>query len=223
LARAKEEKPEEFPFGLFHLFMSPAGVADDHRDSNDFVSFLFVLKKEEGKGGALELGGLGVALNYSVGDCIIIDSRALLHGTRGYWGEEEERIVGLFVAHRSYLYKQGVTKEEVHNVSKKRKRKEIEDKGKEEKKEGKGEGKEKGKKRRKLEEELGGGPKAQRNKGRIKKKAKRNKSDKVKEKKTKKVQSKMWRVTEGRRGKKRRLILEEEVEEGEETEFCSEE
>jgi hypothetical protein len=104
------------PFGLFHLFMCPVGTALLHRDPNDLVSFLFLLRASFGCKGGLELGGLGVVLKWEVGDGVILDSRAFSHGTRDYQGVVGSRYVGLFIVHRTYLYLQGVEKSKVWSL-----------------------------------------------------------------------------------------------------------
>ena len=54
-------------------------------------------------GGALEIAGSGLAFNIQCGDVCIMDSDALVHGSRHYTGGPEDRIVGIFILHRSVL------------------------------------------------------------------------------------------------------------------------
>jgi hypothetical protein len=107
--------PLTFPFDRYHLFMCSEGGSGFHRDPKDYVSFIFVIECS-GKRGILELGGLGDAFKFSVGDAILLDSRALEHGTIGEI--EEGRKVGLFIVHRTFLYLLGVEKDKVHNSNK---------------------------------------------------------------------------------------------------------
>jgi len=74
-------EPED-DFGIFSLFMVAEGVADAHRDKNDMVSVVFVMKKEKGKKGGMELGGLRKGMKFEVGDVLIMDSHAIQHATR---------------------------------------------------------------------------------------------------------------------------------------------
>jgi hypothetical protein len=112
-------------YNAFHLFMCPRGVAGMHRDRNDYVSFLFPISVESGKKGALELGGLGVAFKWEVGDVVILDSQTLQHGTREYEGDLNDRMIGIFIIHQSYLRKNGVEKEKLKDI---RNREDKEDK-----------------------------------------------------------------------------------------------
>ena len=103
-------------FGIFPLFMCPAGLSKLHRDKNDMISFLFLIRAEKGKKGGLELGGLELGLKWEVGDVIIIDSQTLPHGSRDYGGDSKERMVGLFIIHKSMLRVRGVSNEDISNV-----------------------------------------------------------------------------------------------------------
>jgi hypothetical protein len=108
-------------FGLFHLFMCPAGSASMHIDSNDYICAIFLIHVgERTKGGGLEIGGCDVCFNLRIGDIILMDSDLLWHGTRGYCGFEDpllvsrsDRLIGIFIIHRPYLRLNGISKEQV--------------------------------------------------------------------------------------------------------------
>jgi hypothetical protein len=89
-------------FSLFPLFMATLGVAQPHLDRNDLIAVL-MLVKSVGRGGALELIGLDSQLSWQVGDAIVLDSAKLVHGTRPFSGKAEDRIVGLFIVHKTVL------------------------------------------------------------------------------------------------------------------------
>ena len=103
-------------FGLFHLFLSPLGFSLFHKDSFDYVAFIFgVHVNPNSTGGALEIGGSKRAFNIRVGDVLMLDSDALWHGSRDYQGDEDpffphedDRMVGIFVLHRTFLKLRGV-------------------------------------------------------------------------------------------------------------------
>lgn len=94
--------PKARSIGDFPLFMAVQGVARMHKDTNDLVSVLFLIKSE-GKGGELEIGGTRTCFDWKVGDAIILDSSKLYHGTREFTGKPLDRIVGLFIIHKSIL------------------------------------------------------------------------------------------------------------------------
>jgi len=93
----------EKKFGDFPLFMAARGVARMHKDFNDVVAVLFLIKSGKNCGGGLEIGGSGIVFNWEVGDAIILDSSKLAHGTRKYLGDVSKRVVGIFILHRSML------------------------------------------------------------------------------------------------------------------------
>jgi len=88
------------PFADFPLFMAVKGVARMHRDGNDLVAFLFLIKSD-GDGGELELGHTGKCLHWQVGDAVLLESSKLWHGTRSFTGGD--RVVGIFIIHRVVL------------------------------------------------------------------------------------------------------------------------
>jgi len=104
---------DDFPFGSFHLFMCGQGSSKFHRDPNDYLSFLFPIQVEEGKKGALELGGLDAAFKWKVGDAILLDSRLVEHGIRDYEGNPENRWIGIFLLQHPFLKAKGLKKEEI--------------------------------------------------------------------------------------------------------------
>lgn len=89
-------------FQDFPLFMAAEGMARMHKDENDFVSFLFLMKSE-GEGGELEIGGARTCFDWKVGDAILLDSALLYHATRKFQGRTKDRVVGLFIIHKSLL------------------------------------------------------------------------------------------------------------------------
>lgn len=99
-----ESLPEEAcTVFFFPLFMATLGVANIHKDQNDLISFLFLIKSD-GKGGELEIAGTGKCFSWQVGDAIILDSSALAHGTCDFFGDcPEDRMVGLFIVHKIVL------------------------------------------------------------------------------------------------------------------------
>ncbi|MGZ4849754.1 MAG: hypothetical protein ACXV2C_00010 [Candidatus Bathyarchaeia archaeon] len=99
---------EDSPFGYFHLFMSPRGVAKMHVDRNDLVSLLFLISSDPNSDGSLEIGGSQHCFDWTVGDLVILDSASLYHGTRRYTGEFDNRIVGIWMIHKTFLAATGV-------------------------------------------------------------------------------------------------------------------
>jgi len=99
---------EEKKFGDFPLFMAARGAAKMHKDLNDVVSVLVLIKSTPNCGGGLEIGGANMYLDWDVGDAIILDSSELVHGTREYLGNIQDRIVGIFILHKAML--------RIHNV-----------------------------------------------------------------------------------------------------------
>ena len=100
----------EGQFGMFHLFMCPAESAKMHYDQNDFFSVLVMIHIGKHQVGGLEIGGLDIAFGFQIGDVLLLNTDQLCHGTRGYYGEEDpsspfedDRMVGLFIIHHSYL------------------------------------------------------------------------------------------------------------------------
>ena len=98
--------------GMFHLFMSPIGSCRMHKDKNDFLSVVVGITTPAA-GGALEIGGSGYCFNIRCGDILILDSDSLYHGSRHYSGTPEERVVGIFILHRSVLRLKNVPKEDL--------------------------------------------------------------------------------------------------------------
>jgi len=97
-------------YNSFHLFMCPRGISKMHKDQNDLLSFMFKIQKvKSGGGGQLELGGTNLAIDWNVGDAIMIDSSQISHGSRLLnlenleKGAENERMVGLFLVQKPYL------------------------------------------------------------------------------------------------------------------------
>ena len=74
-----------------------------HRDMNDYVSVLVHLSTTPNCGGGLEIGGSKICLNWDVGDVIILDSSKLVHGTQCFVGDLNDRIVGLWIVHKTIL------------------------------------------------------------------------------------------------------------------------
>jgi len=96
------------PYGLFHLFMTPRGVSKMHRDRNDFISFMFLIQSP-GEGGELEIGGTKHAVAWEVGDAVIMDTSTVYHGSRAFEGDENGRLVGLFIVHKPFCSIHGKT------------------------------------------------------------------------------------------------------------------
>ena len=68
----------------------------------------------------MEIGGTGYAFNINCGDVLMMDSDGLWHGSRDYLGDENpgvsgpnDRVIGIFILHKSYLRFKGVPKEEL--------------------------------------------------------------------------------------------------------------
>ena len=106
---------EEQDFGMFHLFMCPAGRSFMHTDDNDFVSCIFSISLGSGDGDGLHMGGCGVDFNLRVGDLVIADTDIFFHGSPSYQGNEHpkiisenDRLVGLFILHRKFMIMKGV-------------------------------------------------------------------------------------------------------------------
>ena len=88
-----------------------------HYDRNDFISVLVMIHLDDDQRGGLEIGGIDLAFNLKIGDVLILDTDQLCHGTEeGYDDSLEDvlsvsatdRLVGLFIIHRSYLRLFGV-------------------------------------------------------------------------------------------------------------------
>jgi len=107
------EKRNDFVFGSFHLFMSPCGVSKLHKDVKDAISFLFVIRMEEGKGGQLEIGGSGKCVDWNVGDAILFKSSKYFHGSRLYTGDPPQRLIGIFIIHQEFLRIHGFSSDEI--------------------------------------------------------------------------------------------------------------
>ena len=90
-------------YGYFHLFMIPQGTAYMHNDRNDVVAFLFLISIPDDSYGGLELGGTGHYCSWKVGDCVLLDSSKVYHGTRNFIGNVNERFVGIFILHSTFL------------------------------------------------------------------------------------------------------------------------
>jgi hypothetical protein len=111
----REYNLTELGFGFFHLFMAPRGYCEMHNDRNDFISVCVGINTPK-KGGALELGGTGLAVNIMRGDVLIMDSDQIYHGSAPHQGEEnpsllnpQDRIVGIFICWRKFLRIKGFT------------------------------------------------------------------------------------------------------------------
>jgi hypothetical protein len=90
-------------FGMFHLFMCGRGAVKFHRDCNDYISVLFLIKfPKEAKGGGLQIKEAKRCFNWGVGDIVIMDTH-LSHGTRHFQGEKKDRLVGIFLIQWKYL------------------------------------------------------------------------------------------------------------------------
>lgn len=95
---------EERPFGLFHLFMTPEGASKMHNDRGDLIALLVLLSKDpSSSGGALEIGGTSYAVDWQIGEAILLDSAQLYHGSRDYCGNLGQRLVGIFIIHNAFL------------------------------------------------------------------------------------------------------------------------
>jgi hypothetical protein len=79
-----------------------------HTDPNDLISFLFLIQMDANCGGGLEIGGTGNCIDWKVGDAILLDSAGLMHGTRNYTGDTDNRLVGIFIIHKNYLRINGI-------------------------------------------------------------------------------------------------------------------
>ena len=115
----EEERLENLDFGFFHLFMCACGASLPHTVDNDFVSCAFVVNiGKKTVGGGIDFPDLKLSLNLRVGDLLIMDSDVISHGSFRYQGSEDpinptldDRLVGLFVIHRSYLKLLGFKRE----------------------------------------------------------------------------------------------------------------
>jgi hypothetical protein len=102
-------------FGIFTLFMGAAGGSKSHYDSNDFISLLIPVHIPEGcSGGGLDLEDFRISFNWKPGDCVMLDSDSILHGSFLYKGQENpcfladgDRLIALFVLHRPVLRVRG--------------------------------------------------------------------------------------------------------------------
>jgi hypothetical protein len=107
-------------FGSFHLFMCPAGRSLSHLDSQDFISFIFLIYVKPDCGGkGLELTQANVSFPMEIGDVCLLDSDSLSHGSANFDGaenanalHEEDRLVGLFIIHRRLIHLLGVNPED---------------------------------------------------------------------------------------------------------------
>lgn len=108
ISRLEALPSEESYFDLFHLFMSPRGVAKMHKDKNDFISVLFPIEMEMECRGSLEIGGTGQCFDWKLSDAVLLDSAKLFHGTRDYLGAIEGRLIGIFIVHNPFLTCNGV-------------------------------------------------------------------------------------------------------------------
>jgi hypothetical protein len=114
----KEAGLDSQDFSLFHLFMTFAGASLPHFDRKDFFSFLFPLRLPE-EGGGLDFPKQQLTFNWRIGDCVLLDSDSLEHGSFLYKGKENpkllantDRIVGLLVIHRPFLWLKGLEERE---------------------------------------------------------------------------------------------------------------
>jgi len=94
------------PYGSFHLYMASRGVSNMHRDENDLISFMFLIQSP-GKGGQLEMGGTKHAIAWEIGDAILMDTSSVYHGSRAFEGDENERLVGLFIIQKTFCHLHG--------------------------------------------------------------------------------------------------------------------
>ena len=69
---------------------------------------VFRIVTENNFGGGLEIGGTSLCFGAKVGDATLLDSDELLHGSREYQGDPNERLVGVFSIQKSYLRLKGV-------------------------------------------------------------------------------------------------------------------
>ena len=90
-------------FGYFNMFMCPRGTSKMHVDRMDLLAFLFLILTDDKCGGGLELGGSGLYCAWKIGDCIILDSSQIHHGSRKYFGDVGNRLVGIFILQTSFL------------------------------------------------------------------------------------------------------------------------
>lgn len=104
----KKHRPDVFDevgsklcYGGVHLLIVPRGVSKMHKDVNDKLSIL-VLLKSEGDGGELELGGTKLAIAWNVGDVIILNSADIWHGSRKFSGFIGDRIVADFIIKKHF-------------------------------------------------------------------------------------------------------------------------
>lgn len=88
-------------YGAFNIFIAPRGVSKIHKDSNDMLSFLFLIQSPH-QGGELEIAGTNYAISWNIGDVIIFDSADIYHGSRKYNGNLNTRIVGDFIIQKTY-------------------------------------------------------------------------------------------------------------------------
>jgi len=102
--------PSERIFGLFHLFMATTGVTSFHRDRNDYATFHFILESPPNSKGGLEIGGANLCFKGDVGDALLFDADELYHAPRDYKGDPDDRMVGVFIIHKTFLRLLGVIK-----------------------------------------------------------------------------------------------------------------
>ena len=80
--------------------MAPVGQTSMHADSNDFITFLFIIHQDIGCRGGLEIGGADIVFKGDVGDAYLMDADTLYHCARN---SSLERQVGIFVVHKTFL------------------------------------------------------------------------------------------------------------------------
>ena len=71
----------ERQFGMFHLFICPAGLIKMHYDQNDFLSILVMIHIGKHQVGGLEIGGLDIAFGLQIGNVLLLNTNQLCHIT----------------------------------------------------------------------------------------------------------------------------------------------
>ena len=88
--------------------MGPTGITKIHVDSNDFATFLFIIQQEDHSGGGLEIIGCDLCFSSNVGDAYLFDADKLRHQPRQFSGVAENRLMGAFIVHKTYLKLLGI-------------------------------------------------------------------------------------------------------------------
>jgi hypothetical protein len=101
---------DDFIFSAFHIFYCAKGPASYHQDKTNYIAMLFPISLQSDAQGGLELPGQKIGFCWKPGDAVIFHSAKLEHGTRDYLGEDNDRLMGIFIIQRDFLYHFGISK-----------------------------------------------------------------------------------------------------------------